>query len=124
MTSGTADLGAFGERLAAGHLRRAGYQIVATNVPVRPWGEIDIVATRDGVLTLVEVRTRRGDRFGGAAWSITPTKQRRMLRAAQAYLAGFSPETPPARIDVILVNLDRNGKLLNIEHIENALESG
>jgi putative endonuclease len=120
----TTDLGAFGERLAAGFLRRAGYRIVATNVPVRPWGEIDIVAQRDGVLALVEVRTRRGDHFGGAAWSITPTKQRRMLRAAQAYLAGFNPETPPARIDVILVNLDGRGRLLGIEHIENAVEGG
>ena len=123
MTAATAGLGAFGERLAAGHLRRIGYQILATNVAVRPWGEIDIVARRDGVLVLVEVRTRRGDRFGGAAWSITPTKQRRMLRAAQAYLATFSADTPPARIDLILVNLDRYGKLLGIEHIENAVEA-
>lgn len=124
MTTERAALGAFGERLAAGYLRRAGYHILATNVSVRPWGEIDIVAQRDGTLTLVEVRTRRGDRFGGGVWSITTTKQRRMLRAAQAYLAGFSPETPPTRIDVILVNLDDGGKLLGIEHIENAVEAG
>jgi putative endonuclease len=115
-------LGEFGERLAAGRLRRDGYEIVATNVAVRPWGEIDIVARRDGVLALVEVRTRRGSRFGGAALSLMPAKQRRMLRAAMAYLSGFGDEPPPARIDVILVNLDGNGRLLSIEHIENAVE--
>jgi putative endonuclease len=117
-----AALGAFGERLAAGHLRRAGYQIVATNVPVRPWGEIDIVARRGDLLALVEVRTRRGDRFGGAAWSITPTKQRRMLSAATVYLAAQDEESLAARIDVVLVNLDVRGRLVGIEHIENAVE--
>jgi putative endonuclease len=115
-------LGSFGERIAAGHLRRAGYDIVATNVPVRPFGEIDIVASRQGVVILVEVRTRRGDRHGGAAWSITPTKQRRMLRAATAYLATFGDDHVSARIDVVLVNLDKRGRLINIEHIENAVE--
>ena len=116
-------LGAFGERLAAGQLRRAGYEIVETNVAVRPWGEIDIVARRDGVLALVEVRTRRGTWLGGAAMSLAPTKRRRMLRAAAAYLARYGDEPPPARIDVMLVNLDSGGRLLGIEHIENAVEA-
>ena len=115
-------IGAFGERIAAGHLRRAGYDIVATNVPVRPFGEIDIVAKQDDVVILVEVRTRRGDRFGGAAWSITPTKQRRMLRAATAYLAMVDDDHLSARIDVVFVNLDARGRLIGIEHIENAVE--
>jgi len=118
-----ADLGALGERLAAGRLRRDGYEIVAANVAVRPWGEIDLVARRDGMLALVEVRTRRGDAFGGAALSITPAKRRRMVHAATAYLSGFGDHPPAARIDVILVNFDRAGKLLGIEHIENAVEA-
>jgi putative endonuclease len=118
-----ADLGALGERLAAGRLRRDGYEIVAANVAVRPWGEIDLVARRDGVLALVEVRTRRGEAFGGAVLSITPAKRRRMLHAAEAYLASFGDNPPPARLDVILVAFDRAGRLLAIEHIENAVES-
>lgn len=122
MSTERAALGAFGERLAAGHLRRAGYAIVATNVPVRPWGEIDIVARREGMLVLVEVRTRRGDRFGGAVWSITPAKQRRMLLAATVYLTSLRDNALAARIDVIFVNLDARGRLLGIEHIENAVE--
>jgi putative endonuclease len=116
-------LGALGERLAAGRLRRDGYAIVATNVALRPWGEIDIVAARDGILALVEVRARRGDRFGGAALSITPAKRRRMLHAAAAYLARLGDAPPSARIDVILVNFDGAGRLIGIEHIENAVEA-
>jgi putative endonuclease len=118
-----AALGAFGERLAAGHLRKHGYEIVAANVWVPPWGEIDIVARRDGVLALVEVRTRRGDRFGEAALSITPVKRRRMLHAAAAYLSRFGDEPPSARIDVVLVQFDGRGRLVEIRHIENAVES-
>src|SRR5688500_6782256 len=94
-----AALAALGERLAAGRLRRDGYEIVAMNVAMRPWGEIDIVARRDGWLALVEVRTRRGEAFGGAAFSLSTTKQRRMRNAAVAYLSRFGDEPPPARID-------------------------
>ena len=118
-----AALGAFGERLAAGHLRRAGYTIQATNVPVRPWGEIDIVARRGETLVLVEVRTRRGERFGGAAFSITPAKRRRMLNAASVYLASLPEESAVVRLDVILVNLDARGRLLGVEQTENAVEA-
>ena len=118
-----AALGAFGERLAGGHLRRCGYTIEATNVPVRPWGEIDIVARRGETLVLVEVRTRRGERFGGAAFSITPAKRRRMLRAATAYLAALPEEPAAVRLDVIFINLDGRGRLLGVEHIENAIEA-
>jgi putative endonuclease len=117
-----ADLAALGERLAAGRLRRDGYEIVATNVAVRPWGEIDIVARREGLLALVEVRARRGEAFGGAGFSLSPAKLRRMRHAAVAYLARFGDEPPPARIDVMLVSFDARGKLIGIEHIENAVE--
>jgi putative endonuclease len=116
-------LGAFGERIAAGRLVHEGYTIVGRNVAVRPWGEIDIVARKDGVLVFVEVRTRRGDAFGEAALSITPAKRQRMLNAATAYLSVRSDPDQPARIDVILVNLDRRGRLTSIEHIENAYEA-
>lgn len=118
-----ADLGRFGERLAAEYLAARGYAIRARNVRLPPWGEIDLVAERDGVLVLVEVRTRRGDGPGDALDSLTPAKRRRMLRAARAYLAGLGDDDPPAaRIDVIAVRLGRSGKLLGIDHIENAVE--
>jgi len=116
-------LGRLGERLAAGHLRREGFAIVATNVAVRPWGEIDIIAEKDGVRALVEVRTRRGERFGGAGESLSPTKRRRMINAAQAYLATLGDDPPPCRIDAITVHFDGVGRLLAITHFENALES-
>ena len=45
-----------------------------------------------------------------------------MLRAATVYLTTLGDEALSARIDVILVNLDTRGNLVEIEHIENAIE--
>ena len=115
-------LGLRGEQLAVAHLEQQSYRVRARNVRLPPWGEIDIVAERDGVLVLVEVRTRRGERFGGPLLSLSPAKRRRMLRAARVYLARLGDEQPPARIDVIGVALDARGRLAAIEHIENAVE--
>ena len=117
-----AGLGARGEQLATAYLERRGYAVRARNVRLPPWGEIDIVAERDGTLVFVEVRTRRGDRFGGPLDSLTPAKRRRMVRAAYAYLSRLGKEPPPARIDVIGVTLDLRGRLVRIEHVENAVE--
>jgi putative endonuclease len=116
-------LGAAGERLAARYLEGQGYRVVARNVRLPPWGEIDLVAERDGTLALVEVRVRRGQAFGGALASITPTKRARMVRAALAYLATLGDAAPPARIDVVAVTLDWLGRPVGIEHVINAVEA-
>ncbi len=116
-------LGAAGERLAARYLEGQGYRVVARNVRLPPWGEIDLVAERDGTLVLVEVRLRRGRVFGGALASITPAKRVRMLRAALAYLAALGDAAPPARIDVVAVTLDHLGRPVHIEHVVNAVEA-
>lgn len=117
-----ADLGALGERLAAAHLEAKGYRVCDRNVRVPPWGEIDLVADHGGVLALVEVRTRTGEGYGGAAGSLTPTKRRRMLRAALAYLSGLGNDPPQARIDLVAVTFDRRGVLRRVEHLENVVE--
>ncbi|MFN8556634.1 MAG: YraN family protein [Dehalococcoidia bacterium] len=116
-------LGRRGEALAAADLARRGYRVVARNVRLPPWGEIDIVAEIDGLLALVEVRTRQRRRFGGPLASLTPAKRWRMLYAAQAYLTSLG-DAPPVRLDLIGVALDTDGRLLRIDHIENAVESG
>lgn len=78
-------LGRAAEDAACRHLESAGYRIVARNFRHR-LGELDIVAIDGGVLALVEVRYRSGNRFGGAAASVTPAKRARLVRAAQVLL--------------------------------------
>lgn len=92
------------EQAAAAHLEHAGFRILQRNFRARG-GELDLVATEDRVLAIVEVRYRASDRFGGAAASITPGKQQRIIRAARALLVA-RPELArlPARFDVVEVS--------------------
>jgi putative endonuclease len=87
------------EQLAADYLVRQGLTVIARNFRIRG-GEIDLVC-RDGKATVfVEVRLRsRGD-FGGAAASITATKQARLILAARHWLVRHG-ETP-CRFDCVL----------------------
>ncbi|MCG2585178.1 YraN family protein [Massilia sp. TS11] len=102
------------EEAAARFLRQHGLELVATNVR-NPLGEIDLIMRDGPCLVFVEVRQRESARFGGAAASITPAKQARLLRAAEAYLCRLAEE-PPCRFDAILIEGGR------IEWLKNMLE--
>ena len=81
------DSGAAAETLAAEFLRRHGLRVLERNWRVRG-GEIDLICEDRGCMVFVEVRLRGHSGFGGAAASITPAKQRRIVLAARHYLAG------------------------------------
>ncbi len=113
-------LGEFGENLAAHHLERKGYAILARNHRTRE-GEIDIIAQTGNTVAFVEVRTRRGARMGTAAESITPAKSQRLVLLAEAY-ASQRPGLPEGRrIDLVAIDLAADGRLLSLRHIENAV---
>ena len=95
--------GAAAEAYAMNHLERSGYRIVARN-PTFRCGEIDIVAYEGDVLCFVEVRHRSDDRYGGALASITPRKQRRLIRAAACYLKTQMHPWPLCRFDVVALD--------------------
>ena len=93
--------GAAAERLAAEYLMRQGLTIVARNFRTRA-GEIDLIARDGGNLVFVEVRMRSTASHGGAVESITAQKRRRLVAAANGYLAMLGRE-PPCRFDAILL---------------------
>ncbi len=72
-------------------------------------GEIDLVMRDADEWVFVEVRSRRGAGFGGAAGSITATKQARLRRAAQTYLLQVFGQRawPACRFDVVAIEGDR-----------------
>jgi putative endonuclease len=115
-------LGEMGERLAADHLESRGYRIRERNFRCRE-GEIDIIADKDGCLAFVEVRTRRGAGMGEAAESVTLDKGARLLRVAEAYSQAHPDLPPDRRIDVVAVDLSPGGRLLRLQHIENAFSA-
>lgn len=117
MVSPRQGLGHRGEELAAAELRRLGYEIVARNWRC-PEGEADIVARRDGEWLFVEVRTRRGQRFGLPEESITPRKRARMAAVAPRYLAEHELWEVSPQLALMAVEMDRAGHLLRVELLE------
>lgn len=110
--------GRHGEDIAVSFLIGKGYQIIERN-----WhcvaGELDLIAADSDTLVFVEVRTRRGSRFGLAEESITAAKQARLIELAQTYLQEKAMPTPRWRIDVVAIRMGRGRPQVN--HIENAV---
>ncbi len=107
--AGRRRLGHFGETVAEAFLQRQGYEIVERNWRCRQ-GELDLVGRQGGDWVFIEVRSRRGDLCGSAEESITPEKQRRLLRLAEAYLQAHGLEDVSWRIDVVAVEMDHAGR--------------
>ena len=107
-TAGTGVVGRQAEDAALALLRRAGLTLVARNfrTPGRGGGEIDLIMReRDGTLVFVEVRQRGAGRHGGAAASIVPAKQRRIVLAARHFLMRMGA-LPPCRFDAVVFEGD------------------
>jgi putative endonuclease len=108
-----------GEAIAGDYLAARGYRLHAANWRC-PLGEIDIVAQDGDWLVLVEVRTRRGVRFGTPEESVGPTKQRKLARVAECYVDACD-WTGPWRIDVVSVTLGRRGDVERVAHYPSAV---
>ncbi|HEX8962297.1 MAG TPA: YraN family protein [Rhodocyclaceae bacterium] len=92
--------GAAGEERAARFLEAHGVRVIERNFRVRG-GEIDLVCRDGPAVAFVEVRLRCGDAFGGAAASITPAKQARLVIAARHWMARHGER--PCRFDCVLI---------------------
>ena len=103
------------------NLTRRGYVVRERNWRC-PEGELDMVAEQGEMLVFVEVRTRRGDRFGTPEESITLAKRAHLIAAAQAYLQAHSLQDRDWRIDVVAVEMSAQGRLWRVDVIENAIE--
>lgn len=90
-----------GEAAARIHLEQAGLRTLDANARYR-FGELDLVMGHAQTVVFVEVRYRRGSRFGGGLGSITAQKCRRIAQAAQAWLGAHPQYTGCAcRFDIV-----------------------
>ncbi len=117
----TDSLGARGEVAAAHFLRRKGYRIVARQLRSE-FGELDLVALDRRVVVFVEVKTRRSLSAGHPAEAIDIPKQRRLTRAALAFLRQHHLLEQSARFDVVAVLWPPDAHRPVIEHRINAFE--
>ena len=120
-------LGALGEELAGAHLQRLGFRVLERNVRTRE-GEIDLIVFDGHTLVFVEVKTARAVAAGRRQEavpldSLRPRQRLRIRRLARAWLADPQRRHPRAaavRFDAIGVVLDMRGRLLALEHLEDA----
>lgn len=97
----TGQRGADGERQAEAFLQQRGLSSVARNVRYR-FGEIDLLMHDGDTLAFVEVRYRADSGFGDGADSVDRRKQRRLAKAAAAWLAANPRwQRSPCRFDVV-----------------------
>jgi len=113
-------LGRYGEEIAAQYLMEHEYKIIHRNWRCKT-GELDIIAMFDTTLIFVEVRTRRlTGTFGSPQEAINTQKQWQVRNTAQYYMHQFHKHHSLARFDFIAVELNKEGALLQIHHIEHA----
>lgn len=109
--------GKAGEEHIAQWLERRGYEILERNFHSR-FGEIDLIARREGILAFVEVKTREEGALVSPFEAITPAKRRKLLATAGFYLETHPTRLQP-RFDAAAVYL-RNGRIVGEEYLENA----
>lgn len=102
------ELGRAGEDAAAAEYRRSGYRVLARNWRC-PAGEIDLVLTRADVVVFCEVKSRRGDSFGGPYDAVTWRKQLKLRSLAEAFLLRAGLEAATVRFDVASVTASSAG---------------
>ncbi len=108
-------IGAKGEELAAEWLKMQGFDILHRNWRTGRF-ETDIIATREGRLHFIEVKTRRSDRYGLPERQVDRKKLDRMIDAGSEYIRRH-PQWRWIRFDIIAVRLYDNAPA-QIDHIE------
>jgi putative endonuclease len=119
--------GELGERIAERHLERRGYRVIERNYRTR-YGEIDLIAVDRRAIVFCEVKTRLARGRAGPAGpldAIGPGKRRRVRMMASQWLAARAsdparPRRAELRFDAIGVTLEPSGRLVALDHLEDA----
>ena len=131
MSDSRQSLGRWGESIAVQYLESHGYHIRERNART-PYGEIDIVALKQEVISqnsvypssvavFVEVKTRSSTTFGFPEESITVRKRAHMLAAADSYIQEHPELGNDWRIDLIAILCQGSSKKLSLKHFENVI---
>jgi len=99
-------IGLEGEKEAERYLKKKGYAILTKNFRA-PGGEVDIIARDGKTLVFVEVKSRKGVRFGEGHWAVDERKRRHLTLAAMTYLVKKRIRNRECRFDLVV--LDHEG---------------
>jgi putative endonuclease len=110
------ELGKLGEELAVEFLQKNGYAILETNWTFQK-AEIDIIAQKENILAIVEVKTRSSLDFGLPQDFVKPKKIQLLVKAVNEYVISKDLDIQ-VRFDIIAVH--KEGQSFAIEHLVDA----
>lgn len=110
------ELGKLGEELAVEFLQKNGYVILETNWTFQK-AEIDIIAQKENILAIVEVKTRSSLDFGLPQDFVKPKKIQLLVKAVNEYVISKNLDIQ-VRFDIIAVH--KEGQSFAIEHLVDA----
>jgi putative endonuclease len=118
---GNKQIGKLGEDIASKHILDNRYKLIDRNFRTKH-GEIDVIAKDGKFLVFIEVKTRRGTKFGYPREAVDWNKQTKIKNMASLYLAKNKLWNCNIRFDVIEVILDEFDQVKSIFLIKNAFE--
>ena len=110
------DLGKLGEELAVEFLQKNGYEILETNWVFQK-AEVDIIAKKENILAIVEVKTRSSLDFGLPQDFVKPKKIQLLVKAVNEYVISNNLDIE-VRFDIIAIH--KEGKSFAMEHLIDA----
>ena len=110
------DLGKLGEELAVEFLEKNGYSILETNWTFQK-AELDIIAQKENILAVIEVKTRSSIEFGLPQDFVKPQKIQLLVKAINEYVTVNELDVE-VRFDIIAIHKEASN--FNIGHIEEA----
>ena len=123
------EVGRLGEEVAAQFLERRGFKVLARNYR-KPWGEIDIIAEKKGIVHFVEVKAVSRESFPADGSrekdgyrpeeQVHPTKLAKVSRTAELYMANTDDDRE-FQIDVVGVFLDMKNRKAQCRILEQVL---
>lgn len=110
------ELGKKGEELAVEYLQQNGYKILNRNWTFQK-AEIDIIASKENILAIVEVKTRSSLNFGSPQDFVNPKKIKLLVKAVNAYI-NYRKLDFEVRFDIVAIH--KNKEQFVIEHLIDA----
>jgi putative endonuclease len=120
MSADRQELGAQGERVAERWLVQNGWRVLVRRFR-NGHRDIDLVVERFGTVVFVEVKTRRGERYGDPVEAVHWRKRRELIRSAKVWIDRFGRVGETYRFDVIGVLI--TGERVRIRHVADAFQA-
>lgn len=124
-----AKIGRIGETVACEFLMKRGFAILGRNYR-KKWGEIDIIARKNGIIRFVEVKTVSRENINSISHendgyfpeeNVHPWKLKRLYRAIESYLSEKKLEENEWQLDVLAIFLDKKDRKARARFTENVL---